>query len=78
MIIRVTEKHIQKGSPRTWGSCPVALAFRDAGHPGTWVSRSTIRIPRLGCSPLPDQVALFIQAFDHGWPVQPFEFELEV
>jgi hypothetical protein len=83
-VIRVTADHIARGAPRNPSACPVALAIKGQ-IPGIYaieveVSDVTIR-PTLAfrwwtCVP-PDSAADFINAFDAGEPVEPFEFEAE-
>lgn len=78
MLVKVTEQDIAKGIA---GDClrdPIALALRRiTGLP--W------RVEQLYCYPdtkgrrphqTPRQVNRFIEDFDNGKPVQPFEFEL--
>jgi hypothetical protein len=79
MKIKVTQDHIDNGSidPR---ACPVALAIREAGFPKACVlsvqvwldpnqtTRSAIKLPR--------HTRHFIEAFDEGDHVEPFEFDL--
>lgn len=80
MKISVTEKHIQNGCKHSCGGCPIALALRDSGHlqaqvgvQSWWVHPSSIDIVAL-----PEEAVQFIEHFDLGLSVAPFEFETEV
>lgn len=76
-IIRVTEAHIASGKQVCSDGCPVALALRDAGHPLAvvpnkmfWASDNK----REKIAYFPTSVYEFIQRFDSGLAVKPFEF----
>jgi hypothetical protein len=86
--IQVTQEDINKGLPRSYDSCPIALAanreFSDARH--ITVSPNKIIVHRPEESPyslgetwyLPTKAILFILAFDNrgGSAVSPFTFEV--
>lgn len=83
MRIQVTQYHIDKGVPEDDRRCPVALAIQDAGLPDVRVgqNRDTIEVygnMYAGTSPYPGAVADFVRAFEHGEPVEPFEFQLDL
>lgn len=85
MLIRVTQEDIDHGQRGFCATCPVALAAtRAAGREirigySTWLAGTVtgwLQGERSG--PLPKAVSEFIDRFDAGDPVQPFEFELEL
>jgi hypothetical protein len=82
--IEVTAEDIQNGMPGWCGKCPVALAVRRAL--GGFVKRE---VASVGVSyaavyvdsrihMLPSDARMFVQNFDEGEPVEPFDFEIEV
>jgi hypothetical protein len=85
MLIRVTEKHIERGRRHDICACPIALAIREQMPFATEVKVYATRVAihkEEGLAftrPLlpPDAIA-FICAFDAKRSVQPFEFELPI
>lgn len=85
MLIKVTQEHIDKGTP-TCSNCPVALAIKEhidcnialvVGP--TFISMR--HITRQNCyweGDTPEVAAAFICNFDGKQPVEPFEFELDI
>lgn len=78
-LIKVTQKHINKGKPSKSCLCPVALACQDTF--GILNVNVILGIIDVGCNPLrsPRSVDRFIKKFDkHGKKaVKPFNFYLE-
>ena len=76
--IRVTADHIAEGERGNPCACPVALAVRDqTGAQIAYVDMATVAITRRNHdfeAHSPPQVSHFVDAFDHGHPVEPFEF----
>ncbi len=71
--IQVTQSHIDRGDPRNCAGCPIALALKDATDHNWWVgvrSAMSSTITRI----LPTEASAFINAFDCGAEVEPFEF----
>lgn len=78
MKIQVTEDHICRGQPGRGDCCPVALALRESGFPNVHVSKLFIWHDGPGrWSHLPAEVKKFVEDFDAGAVVVPFEFEVE-
>ena len=73
--IRVTQAHIDKGTPRSGDSCPVALAIDEATGLGIRVSGGLS-----DCLSKSGQrkVRKFTFNFDRGLPVEPFGFKLRI
>ena len=80
ITIKVTKEDIRKGKPGIASSCPIAKALRRATRArevvvglstckwkkkGVWFSYSVL-----------GEVQNFIGAFDGGWRVKPFSFEM--
>lgn len=78
MIVKVTQEHIDKGRKSSCVSCPVALAFEEAGKLA-FVGVEAVR-PLGGFieARLPVEATRFIRAFDRDEQVTPFEFEVEL
>ncbi len=80
MKIRVTQECIDAGTPRACGSCPVALAVIDA-----FLEKVRVEVFGFGISVvnqtklknffLPEVAFKFMEKFDRGESVEPFEFE---
>ena len=71
--------HIQRGMAANSGSCPVALALRDAGFRGALVDSVTVCWGR-GLkkeAAIPTRIGDFITAVDAGRPVKPTSFTVE-
>lgn len=81
MTIEVTEQHIKKGNAGSCGSCPIALALKDAGFKHPVVDHSSFCYIMVGGGikklSLPYNAIDFIVRFDSGKKVHPFSFELE-
>ena len=78
MKIQVTRQDIRLGTPHSECSCPIALAVgrtRPDTNPSVFVDSDFIQI---GYSYFrtPRVAFKFMQAFDAGQPVEPFEFEI--
>ncbi len=76
MKIKVTQEHIERGRPKSDWACPIACALHE--------QRPTFEVS-VGCYKtlinkvmyaLPAKARDFIDDFDSGKPVTPFEFEL--
>lgn len=91
MLVKVTQEHIDKGRENWYSSlcnwschCPISLALKDAFKINTVKSSSVFlfigEFPDniIFSVPTPDKVAIFINNFDHGNVVEPFEFELSL
>ena len=83
MRIKVTQKNIDKGYRGSCDTCPLALALKEAIPTARLVSVGTesIGFTREGQSrwkiiKLPPQARFFVDDFDAGKPVKPFEFDL--
>lgn len=79
--VEVTKEHIKEGSPGVASCCPIARAVRVLGlesprvYPdgiyfGDYYCRQLVRLPR--------SASRFVNAFDAGKKVKPFNFFLEV
>ncbi len=80
MKITVTAEHIAKGKIKACRECPVALAIREC-FPDTEdfyivVGNTFVNIHRKEYI-LPEEVSMYIRAFDAGKSILPFEFELD-
>lgn len=75
MIINVTAQHIANGRRASIGGCPVALALQQyfplATVAGPYFRTVAGNSPEIN---LPDYVTTFIEKFDEGKPVEPFNF----
>ena len=83
MRIAVTEDNIKEGRIKDGTMCPIALAMRDRALARPWVETTLIgyaiehpkdRITQIVGTP-PKAVGDFIERFDGGEAVSPFEFE---
>lgn len=83
MLIKVTQEHIDKGSPGVAESCPVALACNDA-MPGTHCSVSESMMIVFTDYNTPNYVSFGkditakISDFDATGFMKPFQFELNI
>lgn len=84
MLIFVEQHHIDCGCVGDGGNCPVALAIL-----AVLPAKSVVHVDRRYISfyssasgrcvvSTPDAAAEFIEAFDGGEPVEPFEFVLPI
>ena len=80
--INVTQEHIDAGIQSSCKKCPIALALESAlgDEYSANVGGSHFRVGkhRFPGKPLPSVAKRFIQAFDLGFAVSPFSFEIEV
>lgn len=81
MIIAVTEKHILKGVHCDKSGCPIALAMHDAGLRGVLVGGDYMMFKtgffsKKKVAGAPDSVTRFVDHYDSGEEVFPFEFEI--
>lgn len=79
--INLTQKHIDRGRPRSCFHCPVALAIQDGV--GRTVGVMSLHEQSYACfengvTALPPAAVQLARDFDQGRPVQPMSFELEV
>ena len=77
MKIKVTQEHIERGVVKDCDVCPVALAMQEAMEDDKVRVFSTYIETSEGNYITPESVGDFIDNFDEGLPVKPFEFELE-
>ena len=78
MKISVTQEDIEQGQRENCNYCPVALAIKRVVKPWDMaVGTSTCGINAHSYT-LPTVAMMFIDSFDKGLPVQPFEFELPI
>ena len=88
-VVRVTDRHIAEGKPRNECECPFALAVLEAlAAEGMKVAAVdvdyfdvfVVQEDETGCrryrATLPAEAAEFVDNFDDGDPVVPFEVEL--
>lgn len=87
-LIKVLPKHIKKGKPECMGKCPVALALLEqtdyqrvavdtdeielVTDENEWFYDNSLKVRS------PRSVQRFINRFDTGKPVQPFNFYLDI
>lgn len=77
--VRVTEDHIERGTPLNPYSCPIALALseiRPRRRRKIVAGYSSIRFGKEQYDTPPDARA-FMDRFDDGKAVRPFTFELK-
>lgn len=79
-LIKVTQKHIDKGEAGYVAQCPIALALREAGYKragvslGRW-SYEDGHSPRI-MHKNTHSMSRFVRRFDRGLPVVPFTFRV--
>ena len=75
---QVTQDHIDNGKPKSAPSCPFALAIKEKGIEGVWVTPTRVEID-FGEVVLKNskQVKNWIKAFDLGFKVSPITFNLD-
>jgi hypothetical protein len=82
MLIKITQQDIDRGDPGNALSCPIALAIK-RDFPGEKVKVASSRIEIgdvvlvLNVNSSSIKVYDFIEAFDMGLPVAPFEVDLK-
>ena len=80
MRISVTQTHLDKGHKGSCSHDPVALALKDAGLDRPWVSPDHIawrKDFRDYSVDTPPAILAFLQLYDNGHVIRPFEFTLE-
>lgn len=83
MKIEVTQEDIDRGIQCNGHYCPIARATRRAtGLPMLMLPTTGLSFLRPGhhkyeLIPTPEECFTFAGAFDRGWAVEPFSFELE-
>lgn len=78
MKISVEQKHINQGEQEHCERCPIALAIFDSVE-ACFVSVESFFVHIDSESfDLPDNAIDFIESYDDGEPVSPFEFELPI
>lgn len=70
--VKVEQKHIDKGIKESPTFCPIALALRDLNI-NTYIGSDLLKMRHLTVL-LPEEAVKFIEDFDDGKMVQPFEF----
>ena len=76
--VNVTQGDIDNGARFSCWACPAALAIRRAtGDDFVMVRGAGMTIHSQTYS-LPNALAAFVLTFDHGYPVSPFTFTLEI
>jgi hypothetical protein len=80
MLVKVTQEHVDKGKPKSYTECPIALALAEFTAEGTlpaYVCASGISLNN-EVYRTPAAARRFISLFDSTGPkeVSPFEFEL--
>jgi hypothetical protein len=79
MTIKVTQAHIDSGSPNDSEHCPIALALVEHKFEGVQVTPFYVKLKHKGFSReigLPSEVSSRIVHFDMKYEMEPFEFEL--
>lgn len=76
LTVEVTEEDIKAGKRGKGDQCPIACALRRKGdpYPDLYVGPNYIDCDS-GRFRTPGEAKAFIQAFDSGFPVQPFTFK---
>lgn len=79
MIIKVTQKNIEEGKKCSRGWCPIAQAMRDkfGKDCDPRVDWHHIALGASTYYETPATAVQFIEDFDNGRSVEPFEFELK-
>ena len=72
MKIKVTKEHIEKGKKGSAFFCPIALVFKSKNR----VTYNSMYIEK-EFYPLPKKAQTFIQRFDAGKKVKPFQFTIK-
>jgi hypothetical protein len=84
LLLKVTAEHISRGVPGNRCKCPVALALKVLFPDATTVEVDSVRLVAAGDSgellyrPTPALVRDFVNDFDMGHKVEPFEYPLSV
>ncbi len=83
--VNVTQEHIDKGVPEMACSCPVAKAVAELLNDGfastdgvSLTVEDSQRHTQAFANTLPDEVLCFVSDFDHGKPVKPFSFDIQI
>lgn len=77
---KVTQDIIDRGIRKSICNCPIAIVLRQQVLPYAQVGSSKIWFGSFDYRfiTIPQPISTFIERFDAGGPVQPFEFELEI
>ena len=80
--IQVTQEHIEHGIPNNCSCCPIALAVQEV-FPRQIVEVGQFDLTVGGTKrhleyELPEEASDFVEQFDMGHYVRPFDFELEI
>lgn len=76
MLVKVSRQHIKKGCRISSSHCPVALAVRAANPKAVYVAVSSMIVIDDKMWNIPDYVQDWVQKFDTGEHVEPFEFTI--
>jgi len=83
MKVAVTQECIDKGTRGAADDCPVAWGVREAlgesAPPDVIIQYDRVLLgnaPQFQVVALPPEVPVFIDKYDRGFDVEPFEFEL--
>ena len=76
-LIKVEQEDINNGVRHSNNSCPIALAINRTLGVSCRVTMEYISIGTLWAN-LSGKARQFIHGFDRGFPVEPFEFEIEI
>ena len=82
-VIHVTQEDINRGWARDCGKCPIALAALRAFLGATWVSvtgeiQVSFESGRVQDWSMPDLAFSFMDTFDNGHEVTPFQFTAQL
>lgn len=78
--VKVKQKHITKGRKRQPEACPIYHAMKDMGFKGHAVMGDVVEFDNDGSRlvAIPAKAEDFVDNFDYGRPVSPFEFNIRV
>lgn len=76
MKIKVTKEHIDKGVKGSWDCCPIALAIKEQLNIESIEVNDELISTQERDYRTPLSCVNFMEKFDEGDPVTPFEFEL--
>lgn len=75
MLVKVLQRHIERGERGHGAECPIALALKSVGFTNlTVLSTKWWCREFVGQAPFSKNVTKFVRAFDAGKPVHPFTF----
>jgi hypothetical protein len=78
MNISVTQSDINNGTAANCRVCPIALAIQRVMEDPRWTVHYGTAFCGSRMARLPVEASRFVRMFDTGWPVEPFEFELDL